>query len=60
MSENPSSKDKSLETLDFIINVLKEHEKNLDSSIDELTTVTEQIAETQAGVKDKVDLLEKK
>ena len=43
MSENPGSKDKSLETLDFIINVLKEHEMNLDKTIDELSTVVEQI-----------------
>ncbi len=60
MSENPGSKDKSLETLDFIINVLKEHEKNLDNDIDELTTVADQIGNTKDGIKDKVEELEEK
>jgi hypothetical protein len=41
MADNLNSKDKALETLDFIINVLKEHEQNLDGSIGELETVTE-------------------
>lgn len=60
MSENPGSKDKSFETLDFIINVLKEHEKNLDSSINELTTVAEQIGENQNDLKDKVEAFDEK
>jgi len=47
MAENRGSKDKSLEALDFIINVLKEHEQNLDRSIDQLATVTEQIGGTE-------------
>ncbi len=47
MAENHRSKDKSLEALDFIINVLKEHEQNLDRSIDQLATVTEQIDGTE-------------
>lgn len=41
MAGNPGSKDKALEALDFIINVLKEHEKNLDKSISEFASVTE-------------------
>jgi hypothetical protein len=45
MAESPDSKDKALAALDFIINVLKEHEQNLDKSIDELATITEQIGE---------------
>jgi hypothetical protein len=47
MAENRGSKDKSLEALDFIINVLREHEQNLDKSIDQLATVTEQIGDTE-------------
>ena len=43
MAANPGSKDKSLEALDFIINVLKEHEQNLDKSISEFASVTEQM-----------------
>jgi len=43
MADNPNSKDKALEALDFIINVLKEHEESLDKSIDALATITEQI-----------------
>jgi len=45
MAKNPGSKDKYLEALDFIINVLKEHEKILDKSIHELATVTEHIGD---------------
>jgi hypothetical protein len=60
MSENPGSNDKSLETLDFIISVLKEHEINLDKTIDELSNVIEQIRSTKVGLKDKVEKSEEK
>ncbi len=60
MSENPGSNDKSIETLDFIINVLKEHEKNFDNTIDELSTVVEQIRKTTIGLKGKVEESEEK
>jgi hypothetical protein len=46
MSKKPQSKDEALEALDFIVNVLKEHEKDLDKLINELGTVTEQLGET--------------
>jgi chorismate-pyruvate lyase len=46
MSKKPQSKDEALEALDFIVNVLKEHEKDLDRLIGELGTVTEQLGET--------------
>jgi hypothetical protein len=46
MSRKPQSKDEALEALDFIVNVLKEHEKDLDRLITELGTVTEQLGET--------------
>ena len=46
MSKKPQSKDDALEALDFIVNVLKEHEKALDRLINELGTVTEQLGET--------------
>jgi hypothetical protein len=39
MSKKPQSKDEALEALDFIVNVLKEHEKDLDRLINELGTV---------------------
>jgi hypothetical protein len=48
MAGNPGSKDKSLEALDFIINVLKEHEQNLDKSINEFANFTEHIGNTDA------------
>jgi hypothetical protein len=48
MAGNPGSKDKSLEALDFIINVLKEHEQNLDKSINEFANFTEHISNTDA------------
>ena len=45
MDKNPQNKDEAFEALDFIVNVLKEHEKDLDKLINELATVTEQIGE---------------
>ena len=46
MSKKPESKDEALEALDFIVNVLKEHEKDLDRLINELGTVTDALGET--------------
>ena len=46
MSKKPQSKDEALEALDFIVNVLKEHEKDLDKLIHELGTVTVALGET--------------
>ena len=46
MSRKPQGKDEALEALDFIVNVLKEHEKDLDRLINELGTVTEQLGAT--------------
>jgi hypothetical protein len=46
MSKRIPSKDEALEALDFIVNVLKEHEKDLDRLINELGGVTEKMGET--------------
>jgi small-conductance mechanosensitive channel len=59
MSRKPQSKDEALEALDFIVNVLKEHEKELDKLIGELGTVTEQIG-VQGDLADKVEKVEEK
>ncbi len=59
MAKNPQSKDDSLEALDFIVNVLKEHEKDLDKLINELATVTEQLGET-GDLGGKVEKVEEK
>lgn len=59
MAENSGSKDKSLEALDFIISVLKEHEQSLDKSIDQLATVAEQIGNTEA-LNGKMETVEEK
>lgn len=40
------NKNESLEALDFIINVLKEHEKDLDRFITQLGIITENLGET--------------
>jgi len=45
MAKKPN-KDEALEALDFIINVLKEHEKDLDRLINQLGTITETLGET--------------
>ncbi len=45
MSRKSPSKDEALEALDFIVNVLKEHEKDLDRLINELGTITEKLGD---------------
>ena len=57
MADNSNSKDKALEALDFIINVLKEHEESLDKSIDALATITEQIGDP-SSLNGKVEKIE--
>jgi hypothetical protein len=59
MAGNPDSKDKSLEALDFIINVLKEHEQTLDKAISELANITKQIGNTDK-LDDKMEKIEEK
>ena len=59
MTKNPQSKDDSLEALDFIVNVLKEHERDLDKLINELATVTEQLGDT-GEISTKVEKVEEK
>jgi hypothetical protein len=44
--ERKPSKDEALEALDFIINVLKEHEKDLDRLIGQLGIITESLGDT--------------
>jgi hypothetical protein len=46
MSKKIPSKDEALEALDFIVNVLKEHEKDLDRLINELGNITDKMGET--------------
>ncbi|NLF88708.1 hypothetical protein GX563_07795 [Candidatus Bathyarchaeota archaeon] len=59
MAKNPQQKDEALEALDFIVNVLKEHERDLDKLISELATVTEQMGDT-SEISGKVDKVEEK
>jgi len=58
MSEKPS-KDEALEALDFIVNVLKEHEKDLDKLVNELGTVADQLGDT-GELNGKVEKIEEK
>ena len=44
MERKPSSND-ALEAVDFIINVLKEHEKDLDRLVSQLGIITEGLGE---------------
>ncbi len=57
--EKTPSKDEALEAMDFIVNILKEHEKDLDRLIGELGTITEQLGET-GEINDKVKKIESK
>jgi hypothetical protein len=45
MSRKPPSRDEALEAIDFIVNVLKEHEKDLDKLINELGTITDRMGD---------------
>ncbi len=59
MADNSGSKDKYLESLDFIINALKVHEQNLDKSIDNLETFMEKIGDIQV-LNNKIEKIEVK
>jgi hypothetical protein len=59
MSDKIQPKDEALEALDFIVNVLKEHEKDLDRLINELGTVTEQMGGS-GEVSNKIEAVNKK
>ena len=56
MSKRLPSKDEALEALDFIVNVLKEHEKDLDRLISELGNVAEKL-ESSGELNNKMDLV---
>jgi len=58
MAKKPTKND-ALEALDFIINVLKEHEKDLDRLINQLGTITETIGET-GEVTTKIEKIEER
>lgn len=66
MVNNFQLKDDSLEAVDFIMNVLKEHEKDIDNIIKDLSTVAEQFGKTgelthKVGqVEEKINYLQKK
>lgn len=57
MPQEPPSKDEALEALDFIINVLKEHEKDLDRLINDLGTITDRLGDT-GNLSEKVENVE--
>jgi len=59
MSREPQSKDEALDALDFIVNVLKEHEKDLDKLISELGAVTGKLG-AAGELSGKVDKVEQK
>ena len=57
MVKRSPSKDEALEALDFIINVLREHEKDLDRLIGELGTITSSMGKT-GEMADKIEKVE--
>ncbi|NIW12856.1 MAG: hypothetical protein GWN31_02745 [Candidatus Thorarchaeota archaeon] len=58
MTKKPSKKE-ALEALDFIVSVLKEHEKDLDRLIGELDEVTKRFGET-GEVSGKIEAVEER
>lgn len=59
MAKSPQSKDEALEAVDFIVNVLKEHERDLDKLINELGTVADRLGDT-GQLSSKVEKVEEK
>lgn len=65
MADSSGSKDRSLEALDFILNVLKEHEQNLDKSIHEFSKVVEHMGGSSSSqvelgkIEEKLESLQK-
>ncbi len=59
MSKKLPSKDEALEALDFIVNVLKEHEKDLDRLINELGNITERLGDA-GEISGKVEKVEER
>lgn len=59
MVKKSPSKDETLEALDFIINVLKEHEKDLDRLIGELSEITSSLGST-GELGDKIESVEER
>ena len=57
--EPKPNKNEALEALDFIINVLKEHEKDLDRLVGQLGIITESLGET-GEISDKIESIEDK
>ncbi len=57
--EPKPNKNEALEALDFIINVLKEHEKDLDRLVGQLGIITESLGET-GEVTGKIESIEEK
>ena len=55
--ESKPNKNEALEALDFIINVLKEHEKDLDRLISQLGIITESLGET-GEITEKIENIE--
>ena len=55
--EPKPNKNEALEALDFIINVLKEHEKDLDRLIGQLGIITESLGET-GEISEKIENIE--
>ena len=59
MTKKSPSKDEALEALDFIINVLREHEKDLDRLIGELSTITSSVGKT-GEMADKIEKVDER
>lgn len=65
MDKTPQPKDEALEALDFIVNVLKEHERDLDKIVNELSNVTEKMGGTGeltnkiTKIEEKINILQK-
>jgi hypothetical protein len=65
MSKNSPSKDGSFEALDFILNIIKEHDKDLDRVATELASIAKRRGEKGdlririAKIEDQIDSLQK-
>ena len=57
MSKNPPSKDGTLEALDFILNVIRDHDKDLDKLATEFASIATRLGE-RSELKGKLERIE--
>lgn len=59
MIDNSDDDAKSLESIDFVVDILREHERNIDKLITQIADITEKLKKIPV-LTDKIDVIQKK